>query len=136
MTKEVPQMRSGPWLLKSRQLLPPPNMKNSTGTGLDQQNCKSSQLGTHWKSLQRRRPWNKANAIFLGAMRDIAKLSREAFDIRGHSWNPVEVNSPPLSPQGMSTSMVSLASVTIGPNWVVKEARMKSVVLHPVLEDA
>ena len=45
MTKEVPQMRSGPWLLKSRQLLPPPNMKNSTGTGLDQQNCKKLAIG-------------------------------------------------------------------------------------------
>ena len=32
--RDLPQMRSGPWLLKSKELFLQPNMGNSTGTGL------------------------------------------------------------------------------------------------------
>ena len=48
-----------------------------SATGVQKSECES-----HLELDPVRRPWNKAQAIFLGVMRDHAKLPRETFDIR------------------------------------------------------
>ena len=62
-----------------------------------------------------KRPWNKAQAIFIGVMKEHANVPREAFDIR---WVDkglrVSVTLPPGRP-----ALPALASFTIGANWAL-----------------
>ena len=64
-----------------------------------------------------KRPWNKAQAIFLGVMKEYANLPREGFDIRCVDTGlRVSVAAPP----GRTTLRIALASFTIGANWALK----------------
>ena len=62
------------------------------------------------------RPWNKAQVIFLQAMRDISNMGREAFDIRLVTTGIRITDNG--APDGHVTAMSPVASITIGANWV------------------
>ena len=59
------------------------------------------------------RPWNKAQAVFLETMREIAGLGRDAFDI---GWISTGIRVAAGCPS-------QLASITIGATWVVNRKR-------------
>ena len=61
------------------------------------------------------RPWNKAQAVFLCAMREFDGRQREMFDIRWVSTGiRVSVKS---APSGASPVLSQLASIAIGATW-------------------
>ena len=75
-----------------------------------------------------KRPWNNAQAVFVCAMREIARLPEETFDMR---WVPtgirVSVNS---AAPGSSPVLSQLASLTIGATWVLNRERFNSFALR------
>ena len=71
-----------------------------------------------------KRPWNKAQAIFLCTMRDIAGLTKEQVDMRWVSTGiRVSVNG---APPGRMAVLSPITSVTIVANWVLNRDRFKS----------
>ena len=70
-----------------------------------------------------KRPWNKAQAVFLCAVRDFAGLRSETLDIRWVSTGiRVSVNS---APTGCLPVLSQLASVTIWATWVLNRERLR-----------
>ena len=57
-----------------------------------------------------KRPWNKAQAIFIGVMKEHANVSREAFDIR---WVDTGLRVSVAAPSGRPALPIALASFTI-----------------------
>ena len=87
-----------------------------------------------------KRPWNKAQAVFLCAMREFAGLRSETFDIRLVStWSRVSANS---APTGCLPVLSQLATITIGATWALSRERFKifapnvDVELQTLLDDA
>ena len=62
------------------------------------------------------RPWNKAQAIFIGVMKEHANVLREAFDIR---WVDTGLRVSVAAPTGRLALPIALASFTIGANWAL-----------------
>ena len=56
-----------------------------------------------------KRPWNKARAIFVGVMKEYAKLPRETFDIR---WVDSGLRVSVAAPLGRTALPIALASFT------------------------
>ena len=69
-----------------------------------------------------KRPWNKAQAIFIGVMRECTKLPRETFDIRWvDSGLRVSVSGPRLH-----HDTHAVASFTIGTTWELNREKFQS----------
>ena len=79
-----------------------------------------------------KRPWNKAQAIFLCTMRDNASLTKEKFDIKVSTGIRVSVNS--ALPDRLPV-LAQIASITIGANWVLNRDRFNSFVPEVIVEE-
>ena len=74
-----------------------------------------------------KRPWNKAQATFIGVMKEHANASREAFDIRWVDTGlPVSVTPPP----GRLALPIALASFAIGAKWDLNFDRLRELAPH------
>ena len=74
-----------------------------------------------------KRPWNKAQVIFIGVMKEHANASREAFDIRSVDTGlQVSVTPPP----GRLAVPIALASFAIGAKWALNFDRLRELAPH------
>ena len=78
-----------------------------------------------------KRPWNKAQAIFIGVMRDDAKLPRETFDIR---WVDSGLRVSLAAPTGRTALAIALASFTIAATWVLSFEKFPELAPQLVIE--
>ena len=92
--------------------------------------------------VSEKRPWNKAQAIFICAMRQHANLPRDTFDIRWvQTGLRVSVNMP--SPDCLTAVLTQIATFTIGTTCVLDQERFKILAprmdveaLQTILSDA
>ena len=71
-----------------------------------------------------KRPWNRAQAIFVGVVKEHANVPMEAFDLKWVDTGlacTVSVAAPP----GRTTLPIALASFTIGANWTLNVEKFR-----------
>ena len=76
-----------------------------------------------------KRPWNKAQAIFIGVMREYATLPRDSLDIR---W--VDLGLRVLVAAPRSSSVTPTASFTIGTTWELNREKFQNFAPHVDVE--
>ena len=74
-----------------------------------------------------KRPWNKAQGIFIGVMTEYAKLPRGTCDIR---WVHPGLRVSVAAPRGSSLLPTPIASFTIGTTWGLNREKFQTFALH------
>ena len=70
-----------------------------------------------------KRPWDKAQAIFIGVMREFAQLPQDSFDIR---WVDSGRRVSVAAPRGSSVIPTPIASFSIGTTWKLDREKFQN----------
>ena len=78
-----------------------------------------------------KKPWNKAQAIFIGVVREYSELPRETFDNR---WVDSGLRVSVSAPGGSTMIPIPIASFTIDTTWELNREKFRSFAPHVDVE--